>query len=117
MNTPDRPASGKLVLRHPDKVKIEAPFESISPGQGSVVRFKQLSPTTTMILFIDPDRRTSRLRVPFSLTDPNAAPFPLSQFTIAPDSERLYRLDGTLLPPTTDPNAVGNSFMVDQKFF
>ena len=111
-NLTDRPASGTLVLRHPPTVRIEGAFEAGVLGQGSLVR---VSPgpvaNTVSILFLDPDRKTAKLRVAFTLLPSATAPALTSQFSI--DSQRLYGTDGAELPITTNPAAVGNSFRID----
>ncbi len=112
----DRPAAGSLVLRHPPTVQIQGAFEDGVLGQGSVVRMNPGPMANTVsILFVDPDRRLAGLRVAFQLSADATAPASQTDFVI--DSQTLYGMDGSLLPTTTDPNALGNSFMVRQGIF
>jgi hypothetical protein len=113
----DVPAAGKLTLTHPDTVTIEGVFEAGVLGQGSLVRMTSVNSTTTTIQFVDPDRRTSALRVAFSLKD-NEAPVTAGQFKVELAKQFLYTRDGALIPRTQDPNApVGNGFMDPMKIF
>jgi hypothetical protein len=107
----DRPAAGALVLRHPPSVQIVGAFEEGVLGQGSLVRMSPgASANTVSLLFVDPDRQTIGLRVAFQLMTTATTPAAPTDFSI--ESQVLYKLDGSLLPTTTDPNAVGNSFGV-----
>jgi hypothetical protein len=110
-NLADRPAAGALVLRHPPGVQILGAFEEGVLGQGSLVRMSPGPSTNTVsLLFVDPDRQTIGLRVAFQLLTTATTPAVPGDFSIV--SESLYRLDGSLLPNTSDPNAAGNRFDV-----
>ena len=109
----DRPAAGSLVLRYPESVTIEGAFEAGVLGQGSLVRVNPgPSENTVSILFLDPDRNLSALRVAFRLL-PGAEPVTADGFSIEPGSEALYRSEGIALPITQDPAASGNSFRIE----
>jgi len=117
LDVADRPAAGSLVLRYPAGVKIEGAFEAGVLGQGSLVRMApEPGGNSVRLVFIDPDRKTTSLRVAFSLTDPNGAAVSAGGFTIVPDSQQLYRSDGTVLPIVETSSNPGNKFRVEAIF-
>lgn len=111
----DRPASGTVVLRHPPTVKIEGVFEADVLGQGSLVRVNPGPGTGTVsILFLDPDQRTTQLRVAFRPLPDATEPARPEQFSV--ESQRLYRADGSELPIVERAAESGNGFRVGQIF-
>jgi hypothetical protein len=115
--TNDRPAAGRVVVTGPSTVTMQDAFEGSVLGIGSLVRTIK-EPGKVTILFVDPDQKLFELRVPFTLNDPNGPAVALSQFQVeaptGPPQQRLYKLDGSLINFTTDPNApTGNSFKID----
>lgn len=114
-NMDDRPAGGSLQITVPPNVEIQSVFESRTLGQTSMVRFvKNMDSngvtTSIAVSYVDIDRKIRRLRIAFSLTGTNPSPVVPSAFPIT--SQKLYRLNGTLLPDTDVVNAVGNKFVL-----